>query len=268
MFATRIRNASTSVIVCGYGVASMTITDKEGEEHEKRVVIWLELAPGHPKVLGAIWASLVLGEPLTLIRPEESNIVVYGLHRKYKKLTAEAPELNVGRVKAKLTRLIAPEACEIAKPTKPFVVLEWRASQGERSVSAGTALAAMLERGTAYPIQLEWGDYLLSEAIIQEFATPLITGGTAPKGYLVNPAPWGRLIAEGLRTGQIRVPEKVAVVAPQSEIAPPPITQNAPAPAATLPAPAEPVIQAPPDLFIAQPHAEQWVTQDLFAPAK
>lgn len=268
MLATRIRNASTSVIVCGYGVASMPIIDKEGEEHEKLVVIWLELAPGHPKMLGAIWASLVLGEPLTLIRPEEGNIVVYGLHRKYKKLAAEAPELNVGRVKAKLTRLIAPEACEIAKLNKPFVVLEWRASQGERSVSAGTALAAMLERGTAYPTQLEWGDYLLSEVIVQDFATPLITGGTAPQGYLVNPAPWGRLIAEGLRNKQIRVPEKAVDVTPGPEAASPPAAaQSVPAPAATLPMPE--AIQAPPDsLFAAQPSAEQWVMQDMFAQAK
>ena len=44
----RIRNDSTSAVVRGYAVDS------------HNTIIWLELAPQHPKTIGAIWADLVV----------------------------------------------------------------------------------------------------------------------------------------------------------------------------------------------------------------
>ena len=42
-----IRNGSISAVVCGYAVDSAN------------TLIWLEMAPQHPKLVGAIWADLV-----------------------------------------------------------------------------------------------------------------------------------------------------------------------------------------------------------------
>lgn len=44
----RIRNDSTSAVVRGYAVDS------------HNTLVWLELAPQHPKTIGAIWADLVV----------------------------------------------------------------------------------------------------------------------------------------------------------------------------------------------------------------
>lgn len=44
----RIRNDSTSAVVGGYAVDS------------HNTLVWLELAPQHPKTIGAIWADLVV----------------------------------------------------------------------------------------------------------------------------------------------------------------------------------------------------------------
>ena len=78
-------------------------------------------------------------------------------------------------------RLIAPEASRVEDYTQPFIALDWP------GLPASTALAAMLEQGSPYPIQIGWGDYLLAEAAAQGYARPLLTGGNAPQGYLIDP---------------------------------------------------------------------------------
>lgn len=185
----RIANNSVSVIVRSFGLAP---TD------EGNIVVWLEIAPQHPKVVGAIWASLVNGAKETLyMRTDDSTIQVQGIVRRYHRLTMDAPHM-AARARPKFLRLIAPEACAIQRRNADFIVLEWP------RVSVGTALAAMLEKGTPYPIQIGWGDYLLRAAIERECAKRLITGGPAPQGYLVSSkTPWGEIISEGLKQGHI-----------------------------------------------------------------
>ena len=79
-------------------------------------------------------------------------------------------------------------------------------------------LAAMLEKGTPYPIQMGWGDYLLREAITREikdvpYARRLITGGPAPQGYFISGKTlWGEIISEGVKAGQISLREALAKV--------------------------------------------------------
>jgi hypothetical protein len=164
----RIYNNSVSAVVRSYAVAP---TDKAcpartcgagtGEQSRRaNLVVWLELAPQHPKVISAIWASLINGTKEQLgIRDETSDestsLIVEGLHRRYLRLTADAPRL-AGRAKPKFLRLIAPEAVRIEKRDRDFYALAWP------RLTAGTALAAMLESGTPYPIRIGWGDYLLA----------------------------------------------------------------------------------------------------------
>jgi hypothetical protein len=52
MKSIRIANNSVSAVVYGYAIA---------EIENEATVVYLDLAPQHPKVIGAIWASLVNG---------------------------------------------------------------------------------------------------------------------------------------------------------------------------------------------------------------
>jgi hypothetical protein len=61
----------------------------------------------------------------------------------------------------------------------------------------------MLERTTPLPILIGWGEYLLAEAHNRSLATPLIRGGEAPEGWLLEPAPWDDIISHGIRSGRI-----------------------------------------------------------------
>jgi hypothetical protein len=190
MSTIRIYNNSVSAVVRSYAVAP---TDAS------HVVVWLELAPQHPKVIGAIWASLVksTNEPLGLrdsTSEDAHALQVEGLHARYLRLTADAPRL-AGRARPKFLRLIAPQATRIEKADEDFYVFAWP------GMSAGTALAAMLEAGTPTPIRIVWGDYLLAEAARQGYAVPLLTSGPAPEGYWIKPTPWSDIISDGVRRG-------------------------------------------------------------------
>jgi hypothetical protein len=172
------------------------------------LIVWLEIAPQHPKLTGAIWASLVNGHRTYLqLRDSEKGVgkVVYGLGRAYTRLEADAPALAVtaegGRAttaRPKLLRLIAPE---VAKPTsldQPFYVLAWP------GLAVETVLAAALEKVAPYPVQIGWGPYLLKTALEKGAAAPLIAGGTAPQGYEIQAGVnWPDIISQGLQTDQI-----------------------------------------------------------------
>jgi hypothetical protein len=87
----------------------------------------------------------------------------------------------------------------------------------------------MLERGTQYPVRIAWGPYLLAEAAARGYATPLITGGPAPQGYCIQPAPWNEIISAGVASGQLCLSgaaesgKPVAVPAPMLERVPEPV---------------------------------------------
>ena len=219
----RIMNDSVSAVARSYAIAPL--------EHSN-LIVWLELAPQHPKVIGAIWASLVNGSSEVLrIRDDdaEATYAVRGLNRRYERKVMDAP-LAAGRARPKFMRLLAPELWKMETAhisTQPFFVTawKWRDAKGLwQEMTPATALAAMLERGTHFPIRMSWGDYLLSEALARGHAVPLIVGGPAPQGYVVHPAPWNDIIADGIRGGQIFLDDRYTMPLPlalptQSELA-------------------------------------------------
>ncbi len=84
----RISNGQTSALVRSYGLARL---DERG-----LTVVWLELAPQHPKVLGAIWASLVTysaGKTGLRLSDEEQEraYTVVGLKRRYETKSVPIP---------------------------------------------------------------------------------------------------------------------------------------------------------------------------------
>ncbi len=185
-----IMNASVSAVVRGYGYT-----------HEG-LIIWLELAPQHPKVTGAIRAELTSNTRRYLrLRDEESGQykMVYGLGRGYLNLTADAPELAVGhRARAQLLRMIAPEAVHPEDIRQEFYALSWP------GIDPATALAAALERCSPFPVQICWGTYLLSRALQDYAAEPLVTGDQSPQGYAFqHDTPWADIICQGVRNGDI-----------------------------------------------------------------
>lgn len=199
MKTIRIANNSVSAVVYGYALA-----DLDGE----RTVIYLDLAPQHPKVLGAIWASLVNGNREWLRLADENTgetHLVRGLNRRYHRLAMDAPRI-AGRARPKHLRLVAPLACQVEKLTRPFVALGWcwqDANGQAQHLGPATSLAAMLERYTPLPILIGWGDYLLDEARARDVAEPVLRGGAAPEGWLIQPAPWDDILSQGIRSGRI-----------------------------------------------------------------
>ncbi len=185
-----IGNASVSAVVRGY-------------THTRAgLIVWLELAPQHPKVIGAIRAELTSNTQRYLqLRDDETGHfkMVYGLGRGYLNLTADAPELAVGqRAKAQLLRMIAPEAVHPEDLSQEFFALSWP------DIDPATALAAALERGAPYPVQIGWGAYLLSQALENYNAEALVSGGQAPHGYtLQQDTPWADIIAQGVQVGDL-----------------------------------------------------------------
>lgn len=253
--SVRIANNDISVVMRGYAIAQYPIESDDpdqsqaedngqGKDKSKRkpaakpaarpdqverenVLVWADLAPAHPKAVGAIWATLVNGTGAFLEiydRDSGQRHRARGLNRRYERLQSDSPRL-AGRVRPKGLRLIAPECARIDDYTRPFVVIDWpglstkaasdllaewgcagNASlqvQLECGLPSSTALAAMLELGSPYAMRIEWGEYLLAEAVARGYARPLITGGRAPQGYLIDPAPWPDLISAGIKRGVI-----------------------------------------------------------------
>lgn len=186
----RISNASAEALVRSYAHT------KEG------LLVWLELAPLHPKIIGAIWADLVKNHRSYLqLEDEEKGVgkVVYGLGHAYIRLEMDALALAVGHnARAKLTRLIAPEAIRPDSLDAPFYVFGWPGLASE------TVLAATLEKVAPYPVQIGWGAYLLAKAVERGHAIPLVTGGAAFPGYEIEAAVnWPDIISQGLLSSRI-----------------------------------------------------------------
>lgn len=191
-----IGNACVSAVATGYAHT------REG------LMVWLEMAPQHPKVVGAIRAELTSNTRRYLqLRDDENGHfkMVYGLGRGYLNLTADSPELAVGqRAKAQLLRMIAPEAVHAENLNQEFYALSWP------GIDPAIALAATLERSSPYPMQIGWGSYLLSRALEDYGAESLVTGGLAPAGYAFQQnTPWADIITHGLRQGELTLDGRV-----------------------------------------------------------
>ncbi len=185
-----ISNNSVSAIVQGY------IYTHEG------LIVWLEIAPQHPKVVGAIRAELTSNTRRYLhLRDDEvgRGKMVYGLGRGYINLITDAPQLAVGhRAKAQLLRMMSPEAVKPEDVTQQFYALAWP------GLEPATSLSATLERFSPFPIQIGWGSYILRKAVDEYDAKLLISGGSAPSGYSFRAnTPWADIISQGLREGEI-----------------------------------------------------------------
>ena len=195
-----VRNGSASVVITGYAY-----------DHANRIIL-LDMAPMHPKKLGAIWAEMVSGTPrsMQLTNEEGDTHNVVGKGSAYAKVAMDVPEIylpDASRAKARFLRLIYPTALKI--PHKPkgkdeegtFYVFDWP------DMTAGRAMAAMLERDTPYPMILEWGDALLERGKELGFIQPLITAGSSPAGYEVRaPADgWPEFIGLMVQEGTVKV---------------------------------------------------------------
>jgi hypothetical protein len=185
-----ISNNSVSAIVQGY------IYTQEG------LIVWLEIAPQHPKVVGAIRAELTSNTRRYLhLRDDELSRgkMVYGLGRGYINLIADAPQLAIGhRAKAQLLRMISPEAVKPEDVSREFIVLAWP------GLEPATSLSATLERYSPFPIQIGWGPYILRKSVDEYGAKLLISGGSAPYGYSIRAnTPWADIISQGLVEGEI-----------------------------------------------------------------
>lgn len=197
----RISNNSVSAVIAGCSIGTFA-----GEE----VVVYLDLAPQHPKTVGALWASLVNnGQEWLHINGADQTLVVRGMRHRYHRIAVPAKDMLTGRARPHHFRLVAPEATLVENLNMPFVVLTWSwvdpQSRERRHLNAGTVLAAMLEKYTGLPLLIEWGSYLLTEAEARGHAVPLTCLGNGPAGYVINPAPWDRIISEGLQSGQIQI---------------------------------------------------------------
>ncbi len=185
-----ISNNSVSAIVQGY------VYTQEG------LIVWMEIAPQHPKVVGAIRAELTSNTRRYLhLRDDEvgRGKMVYGLGHGYINLIADAPQLAVGhRAKAQLLRMISPEAVKPEDVTQQFYALAWP------GLELATSLTATLERSSPFPIQIGWGLYILRKAVDEYGAKQLISGGNAPSGYFFRAdTPWADIISQGLREREI-----------------------------------------------------------------
>jgi hypothetical protein len=185
-----ISNQSVSAVVQGYAHT------RDG------LIVWLEIAPQHPKVVGAVRAELTSNTRRYLqMRDDEvgRSKMVYGLGRGYLNLTADAPQLAVGqRSRAQLLRMICPEAVKPEDVSRPFYALAWP------GLDPATSLVATLERHSPFPVKIGWGPYLLAKAVDEYGAELLISGGKAPAGYAFRAeTPWADIISQGVRESEI-----------------------------------------------------------------
>ncbi len=193
--STRISNGSVSAFVYGFACT------------DDGLVIWLDIAPQHPKTVGAIRSEMTSNtrKYMRITHHDEGvNQTVYGLGRGYINLSADAPLMATGpRGKAQMLRMIAPAAVRPESVDEAeFYVLAWP----QEGITSTTALAATLERYSPYPMRLEWGEYLLNAVIEKHGAEALITGGAAPAGYSIpGGLPWGAIIGDGLQQGALRL---------------------------------------------------------------
>ena len=194
----RISNQSATLFLRGYAYTP------EG------LLVWLDIAPQHVKTVGAIRAEMTSNTRKYMRLFDDGhktcqNKTVYGLGRGYLNFTADAPLLAIGhRAKAMMLRMIAPNAVYPESVQNEFYALEWLSDEPGQCISTATALAATLERYAPFPVQLGWGEYLLTQAIEQYDAVPLISGGEAPNGYVLKAnTPWVDIISQGLEWGHI-----------------------------------------------------------------
>ena len=194
----RIDNGSVDTVVSGYLVA--------GES--PGLLVWLEMPPQHHKTVGAVRAQMTANtRKYMMLRDyiQDRGFTVYGLGRGYLEFSSDAPQLAVGYgSKARMLRMVAPEAVRPQDVHKEFYVLEWP------GLTPADALIATLEKYSTYPVLRGWGWYLLARLDERFLLTELYRGGVAPRGYLIEGGvPWGEIISEGVRKGHISLEGEV-----------------------------------------------------------
>ena len=167
-----IGNHSVSAVVRGYAHT------RDG------LIVWLELAPQHPKVVGAIRAELTSNTQryMQLHDDEQGRIkMVYGLGRGYLNLTAEAPRIS--RRPAGQSAASAhdrPRSCSSGRPQPALlrpVLARYR--PGDRAGGHPGALDPL-----SGPDRL--GGVPAHQAMEDYDAEALVNGGQAPHGYAIR----------------------------------------------------------------------------------
>jgi len=197
MTISNSRYGGSTVVVSGYAI-----------NHNNQIVL-LDIAPMHPKLVGAIWAELVSGTPRYLWLTDSGNgrgCSVRGMGSDYTRLLVDVPQLslpNAANARARFLRCVYPKALKetVKRDHEKFYVLEWT------GMSAGRALAAMLERDTPYPMLLDWGEALLKYGIAHGNIRSLEHGGTSPLGYEVDSPEdgWAAFIASAVQDGVVAI---------------------------------------------------------------
>lgn len=200
MTISNSRYGGSTAVISGYAL-----------NHNNQIIA-IDIAPMHPKLVGAIWAELVSGSPRFLWLNDPVNdrqCAVRGMGSAYTRLLVDVPEIslpNAGNARARFLRCIHPRAIRAAFSRKGdghdrFYALEWP------DMSAGRALAAMLERDTPFPMMLEWGDSLLDYGTTHGNIKSLLVGGTSPHGYEVTTPDdgWATFIASAVQDGVVAI---------------------------------------------------------------
>jgi hypothetical protein len=189
MFAT-LRNESVSAELLSYALA-------QGNEGGVELV-WAEFVPTHPKIISAVWASLVTNSSrsLTLVDADTTRKwSVQPLKRAYRRYEAECPDLS-GR--SKFIRLVHPNVGK-GEQGEDFYILD------RFQHTPAQLLAATLEYNTNCPVLISWGEYLLATAqtMGDAFCQKLVTGGIRPvEGYWFSGnISWQKLVAKGVEKG-------------------------------------------------------------------
>jgi hypothetical protein len=197
MTISNSRYGGSTVVVSGYAM-----------NHNNQIVL-LDIAPMHPKLVGAIWAELVSGTPRSLWLTDPGNgrdCSVRGMGSAYTRLLVDVSQLslpNAANARARFLRCVYPKALKATfkRDHEKFYILEWP------GMSAGRTLAAMVERDTPYPMLMDWGEALLEYGIAQGTVRTLEHGGTSPLGYEVDrpEGGWAAFIASAVRDGVVTI---------------------------------------------------------------
>lgn len=194
------RYGGSTVVISGYAI------------NRYNQIVLLDIAPMHPKLVGAIWAELVSGTPRFLWLKDTASgrdCSVRGMGSAYTRLLVDVPQIslpNAANARAHFLRCVFPKALRAISPRKAmdrekFYVFKWP------GVSAGRALAAMLERDTPYPLMLDWGEALLEYGTSRGCIRRLEYAGTSPLGYEVDSPEggWEAFIASAVRDGVVAI---------------------------------------------------------------
>jgi len=194
MFAT-LQNESVTAELISYAL----MNTNGGNE-----LVWAEFAPSYPKVIAAVWASLVTNTAKSLMLADSEAAhtwYIQPLKRAYRRYEVDCPDLSAGTTgRPKFVRLVHPNVGKTEQGEDFYVLDRFQHTPAQ-------LLAATLEYNTNCPVLIGWGEYLLAaaQAMGSSFCQKLITGGARPvEGYWFSGnIPWQTTVAKGVEKGHL-----------------------------------------------------------------